>query len=51
MTQIQFSLIKRIKIGRPEHSLIPHPLRPKTSRFYLPPPPPPQSERHMCITP
>ena len=39
MAQIQFSLIEKIKIGRPEHLLRP------------PPHPPPQSERHMCITP
>ena len=35
MVQIQSSLIKQIKIGRPEHWLIPHPLRPVTSHFYL----------------
>ena len=40
---------KKTKIGRPEHSLIPHSLRPITSHFYLTPPP--QSGRHMCITP
>ena len=40
---------KKIKIGRPEHSLTPTPLRPITSHFYLKPPPP-QSGRHMCIT-
>ena len=33
--QIQFSLIKKIKIGRPEHSLTPHPLRPIASHFFL----------------
>ena len=44
---------KKIKIGRPEHSLTPHPLRPITSHFCLTPHPssPPQSGRHMCITP
>ena len=41
MAQIQFSLIKKIKIGRPEHSLTPAPLRPITSHFYLTPPLPP----------
>ena len=47
---------KKIKIGRPEHSLTLHPLRPITSHFCLntspppSPPPPPQSGRHMCIT-
>ena len=35
MPQIQSSLIKKIKIGRPEHSLNPHPLRPITSHFSL----------------
>ena len=45
------SLIKKIKIGRPKHSLSPHPLRPITFHFCLkppfpsppplPPPPPP----------
>ena len=37
MAQIQFSLIKKIKIGRPEHSLTHHPLRPITSNFSLTP--------------
>ena len=32
---------KKIKIGRPEHSLNPQPLRPITSHFCLTPPPPP----------
>ena len=42
---------KIIKIGHPEHSLTPHPLRPITSHFCLSPPPPSlQSGRHMCIT-
>ena len=27
--------VNKIKIGRPEHSLTPHPLRPITSHFYL----------------
>ena len=42
---------KKIKIGRAEHSLIPHPLRPITSHFCLLPPTFPQSGRHMFITP
>ena len=51
MKQIQFSLIKQIKIGRPAHFLCPHPhpLRPVTSHFLLPPFP--KTGRHMCITP
>ena len=48
MAQIQFSLIKKIKIGCPEHSLPLTLLRPITSHFclalHL------QSGRHMCIT-
>ena len=36
MPQIQFSLIKKIKIGHPEHSLTPTPLRLITSHFCLP---------------
>ena len=53
IVQIQFSLIKKIKTGRPKHSLTPHPLRSITSHFALAPPSPPvpQSGRHMCITP
>ena len=35
---------KKIKIGRPEHSLTPHPIRPITSHFCLTPPPPPPSK-------
>ena len=35
--QIQISLIKKIKIWRPEHSLTVHPIRP-ISYFYLTPP-------------
>ena len=43
---------KEIKIGRPQYSLTPHPLRSITSHFYLNlSPPPPQSGGHMCITP
>ena len=41
---------KKIKTGRPEYSLTPHPLHPITSHFSLPPPPRTQSGRHMCIT-
>ena len=57
MAQIQFSLIEKIKIGCPEHSLTPYPPTSDNipSHFYLTPPPlppcSPQSERHMCITP
>ena len=50
MTQIQFSLIKKIKIGRLEHSLSPNPLRPIVSHFCLTLPHP-QSGRHMFIAP
>ena len=35
MVKIQFSFIKQIKIGRPEHSLNLQPLRPITSYLYL----------------
>ena len=35
MAQIQFSLIKKIKTGRPEHLLPSTPLRPITSHFFL----------------
>ena len=38
MAQIQFSLIKKKKIGRPEHSLTLRSLHPITSHFYLTPP-------------
>ena len=53
MAQTQFSVIKKIKIGRPEHLLPTTPLRLTISYFCLPPrpPPTPQSERHMCIIP
>ena len=45
MAKIQISLIKQIRIGRPEHSLNLHPLRPIISYFYLTPhPPPPPSK-------
>ena len=56
MAQIQFSLTKKINVGRPEHSLTTYPsLRPITSHFCLTlathsrPAPPPQSGRDMCI--
>ena len=51
MAQIQFSLVKKIKIRRPEHLLYPTPLRPMSSYFCLTLPQPPKSGRHMCITP
>ena len=43
MAQIEFSLTKKIKIGRQEILLTPIPLRPITSIsiFPYPPPPPP----------
>ena len=40
---------KRLKIGRPKHSLDPNPLSPITSHSC--PLPAPQSGRQMCITP
>ena len=40
---------KKIKIGRPKHSVTLHPLRPITSHFFDLFPC--QSGRHMCITP
>ena len=51
MAQIQFSLIKKMKIRRPEHLLYPTNLRPISSNFCLTLPQPPKSGRHMCITP
>ena len=52
MAQLEFSLIKKIKIECPENSLIPHSLRLITSDFCLSPTPPnPQNGRHMCMTP
>ena len=52
MAQIQFSLIKKINIGHPEHSLYPQPLRPITSYFRLTHLPNPlQSKCHVCVTP
>ena len=53
MPQIQFSLIRKIKIGRPEHPLTPTPLRPVTSHFSLTPPPPspPLKVDVICVSP
>ena len=53
MAQIQFSLIKKIQIGRPEHSL---PLPPPTpyirwNLIFALTPTPAKSRRHMCIIP
>ena len=50
MTEIQFSLIKNIKIGCPGHSLTPHPSMSDNIIFlsYLPTP---RSGCHMYITP
>ena len=47
MPQIQFPLIRKIKIGRPEHPLTPTPLRPITSHFSLIPP----SKWMSCVSP
>ena len=49
MAQIQFSLIKKKKIGRPEHLVTPTLLHLTTSYFCFTPLP--QSGRHKCITP
>ena len=46
MAQIQFSLIKKVKTGRPEHSLPPTSLRPKASHICIISSIPPQSGRH-----
>ena len=53
MVQIQFSLIKKIKTGRPEHSLTLHSSMSANISYTLPPPTPhpPQSGRNMRITP
>ena len=52
MAQIQFSLIKKIKIGYPEHSLTPPPPTSDNISFLTyPPPHSPQIGRHMCINP
>ena len=50
MEQIQFSLVKNLKIGRPGHSLPPTPLRPMISHF-CPIAHPPESGRRVCIPP
>ena len=53
MAQIQFSLIKKAKIGRPEHLLTLHPLHPITSHFCLPHPlhpPPPIKVDVICVS-
>ena len=42
---------KKMKIGRPEHSLTPHPSASDNISFLPYPPTPHQSGRHMCITP
>ena len=55
MVQIQFSLMKKIKIGRPKYLLTPFPPPCTTAKIsflpYLPnpPPPPPQSGRHIFL--
>ena len=41
MAQIQFSLIKKIRIGPPEHSLASHPTTSDNTSFLSCPPPPP----------
>ena len=55
MVKIQFSSMKKIKIGCTEHSLTPHPLHPITSHFCftfaLPIPHQLKRGRHMCIAP
>ena len=55
MGQIQFSLIKKIKIGGAEHSLPPPPqsLRPITPHFYIthhPHPLPPFTVDVICVS-
>ena len=44
---------KKIKIGRPKHSLTPQPLHPIASHFYLSPrpPPPPVKVYVICVSP
>ena len=52
MAQIQLSFIKKIKIGRPEHSLLPPPHPPTSDNIsFLPYPPPPIKVDVMCINP
>ena len=48
MVQIQFSLIKQIAIGPPEHLQLP-PLRLITSHFYITPPQPKVDV--ICVSP
>ena len=50
MAQTQFSLINKIKIGRPEHSLTPYPLYPIASHFCLNAPPPLKVDV-ICVSP
>ena len=56
MAQIQFSLIEKIKIVRPEHLLTPHP-RTSDDISYLPYSPPPHPHIHslkvnvICVSP
>ena len=49
--QIQFSLIKKIKIGRTEHLLTPHPLCPTTSYFCLTTLPTSLKVEVICVSP
>ena len=50
MAQIQFSLMKKIKIGQPEHSLIPYPPMSDNISF-LSYPPNPLKVDVICVTP
>ena len=50
MAQIHFSLKGKIKMGRPEHSLIVHPAMSDNISFLPYQPPPPQSGRYIFIT-
>ena len=55
MAEIQFSLIKKVTIGRPEHLLTSHPLRRITSHFCLTlprphPPPLPLKVDVICVS-
>ena len=49
MAQIEFSLTKKIKIGRQEVLLTPIPLCPITSQYFLIPPP--LKVDVMCVSP
>ena len=55
MVQIQFSLIKKIKTGRPEHSLTLHSSMSANISYTLPPPPPqlptPLKVDVICVLP